>query len=126
MRIGTLIIGGRGNSGGTVSIGVKSSVSGSNAYITDSIFRTTNTNAGGAQDNVFEVASVTVASAQWNTLRTIDQYSGTATVNCTYDINMFDTLSTNPSHYNIKIHKLFDGQYSRVYMSATESWGSMD
>lgn len=125
IRIGKLIIGGRGNSSGSISIGVKSSVSGSNTFLTDSTFRTKNTNSNGSADNSFEASSVTVSNAQWNILRTIDQYSGTATVNCSYDINMFDTSSNSPSCYNIKIHKLYDDQYSRLYISATESWGSM-
>ena len=125
MRIGTLIIGGRGSSSGSISIGVKASISGSYKFLTDSTFRTKNTNASGSLDNSFEASSVTVSSAQWNTLRTIDQYSGTTTVNCTYDINMFDTSSSNPSCFNIKIHKLYDGQSSKLYILATESWGSM-
>ena len=126
IRIGKLIIGGRGNSSGSVSIGVKYSISsGSGTFLTDSTFRTTNTNANGAKDNSFEASSVTVSSDQWNALRSIDQYSGTATVNCVYDINMFDTSSNHPSCYNIKIHKLYDGQSSKLYISATESWGAM-
>ena len=125
VRIGTLIIGGRGNSSGSISIGVKASVTGSYKFLTDSTFRTKNTNASGSTDNSFEASSVTVSSAQWNILRMIDQYSGTNTVNCTYDINMFDTSSNNPSCFNIKIHKLYDGQSSKLYISATESWGSM-
>ena len=126
IRIGKLIIGGRGNSSGSVSIGVKYSISGSSTFLTDSTFRTTNTNANGAADNSFEASSVTVSSDQWNALRSIDQYSGTATVNCSYDINMFDTSSNHPSCYNIKIHKLYDGQSSKLYISATESWGAMN
>ena len=127
IRIGKLIIGGRGNSSGSVSIGVKYAISsGSSTFLTDSTFRTTNTNASGAADNSFEASSVTASSDQWNALRSIDQYSGTATVNCSYDINMFDTSSNSPDCYNIKIHKLYDGQSSKLYISATESWGAMN
>jgi len=126
IRIGEFAIGGHGTSGGSIMIGIKRVLSGAVNCVTDSVFRTMNANASGVLDNRFETDAISVPSTGWVLLRMIDQYSGTATVDCTYDISIFETTSTNPSHYNIKIHKLFDGTNSKLYISATESWGSMD
>lgn len=127
LRIGGIVIGGKGTNGGNIQIEIKGVTGDAGTlayeYAYDTLFRTQATT--GSLDNTCTYGFIQT-NQNWQTLFVIDQYSGTSTVNCMLEINLYDTLSTNPSHYKIKIRKTFSGGYTQLYISATESCGSMD
>lgn len=122
VTIGDIVIGGHGTQGGGIDISIKHAYSsGTVSAPYHTAFRTTGPNG----DNTSTFGDLTL-STSWTRLYAIDQYSGTNNVRCQLDADIWYTLSNIPSHYKITVYKYWDGNNTRLLISAREYWGDSD
>lgn len=120
IKIGRLVIGGHGTSSGNIQVGIKAcDASMVSTYITDITHRTSSTSD---VDNKITYGSIST-TANYQFFFMFSQYDGTATVDCSYVINLFSNDGNNPTHTRLTIRKTFLNNHTTLFITAELLWG---
>lgn len=122
LRIGDIVIGGHGTSGGNIQVGIKAyDASLAADYITDITHRTS---YSGGPDNDITYGSVSTTGT-YQPWFVFSQMDGTNQVDCNYLINMYKTSGTNPHHVRVSIRKTFINQHTTIFLTGELMWGEV-